>query len=122
MKNTTDHSYEGIQQALQIAVDSNNDLQLASEQSGIPKRTLYRYFERMQKGQPIRGVHSRRGTSALFRVDEHGQVQFEITPSTKKVRGNATMNEIMEQLERIDVKLSALTECVNQLKTLQMEG
>lgn len=122
MKKTTDHSYESIKQALQIAVDNNGNVVSASEQSGIPKRTLYTYFQRMQEGQAIRGVHSRRGTSALFRVDEHGQVQFEIIPNTKKVRGNATMNEIMEQLERIDVKLSALTECVNQLKTLQMEG
>ncbi|HHE3513989.1 TPA: hypothetical protein ACPDKP_000774 [Pasteurella multocida] len=122
MKRTSDHSYENIQSALQALISKTESVQGIAGRYGMGTRTLYTYFQRMCAGQPIRGVHSRRGTSALFRVDEHGQVQFEITPSTKKVRGNATMNEIMEQLERIDVKLSALTECVNQLKTLQMEG
>ncbi|HDR1867389.1 hypothetical protein ACFGXM_00855 [Pasteurella multocida] len=122
MKRTSDHSYENIQSALQALISKTESVQDIAGRYGMGTRTLYTYFQRMCAGQPIRGVHSRRGTSALFRVDEHGQVQFEITPSTKKVRGNATMNEIMEQLERIDVKLSALTECVNQLKTLQMEG
>ncbi len=122
MKRTSDHSYENIQSALQALISKTESVQDIAGRYGMGTRTLYTYFQRMCAGQPIRGVHSRRGTSALFRVDEHGQVQFEITPGTKKVRGNATMNEIMEQLERIDVKLSALTECVNQLKTLQMEG
>ncbi|HHE3507118.1 TPA: hypothetical protein ACPDKD_000410 [Pasteurella multocida] len=122
MKRTSDHSYENIQSALQALISKTESVQDIAGRYGMGTRTLYTYFQRMCAGQPIRGVHSRRGTSALFRVDEHGQVQFEITPSTKKVRGNATMNEIMEQLERIGVKLSALTECVNQLKTLQMEG
>ncbi|HHE3494646.1 TPA: hypothetical protein ACPDJ4_000161 [Pasteurella multocida] len=122
MQKTTDHSYESIQSALQALISKTESVQDIAGRYGMGTRTLYTYFQRMCAGQPIRGVHSRRGTSALFRVDEHGQVQFEIIPNTKKVRGNATMNEIMEQLERIDVKLSALTECVNQLKTLQMEG
>ncbi|MFC1136476.1 hypothetical protein ACFGZQ_03610 [Pasteurella multocida] len=122
MKRTSDHSYENIQSALQALISKTESVQDIAGRYGMGTRTLYTYFQRMCAGQPIRGVHSRRGTSALFRVDEHGQVQFEIIPNTKKVRGNATMNEIMEQLERIDVKLSALTECVNQLKTLQMEG
>ncbi|HHE3551420.1 hypothetical protein [Pasteurella multocida] len=47
MKKTTDHSYENIQKALQIAVDNNGNVVSASEQSGIPKRTLYTYFQRM---------------------------------------------------------------------------
>ncbi|MFC0918695.1 hypothetical protein ACFGZ1_06140 [Pasteurella multocida] len=122
MKRTSDHSYENIQSALQALISKTESVQDIAGRYGMGTRTLYTYFQRMCAGQPIRGVHSRRGTSALFRVDEHGQVQFEIIPNTKKVRGNATMNEIMEQLERIDVKLSALTECVNQLKTLQMKG
>ncbi|MDY0684849.1 hypothetical protein NMW79_00915 [Pasteurella multocida] len=95
MQKTTDHSYEGIQQALQIAVDSNNDLQLASEQSGIPKRTLYRYFERMQKGQAIRGVHSRRGTSAVFYLDENNIVQMFV--SDKHLKNNKSPQQAIEE-------------------------
>ncbi|EJS84973.1 hypothetical protein AAUPMB_20927, partial [Pasteurella multocida subsp. multocida str. Anand1_buffalo] len=79
MKKTTDHSYENIQKALQIAVDNNGNVVSASEQSGIPKRTLYTYFQQMQEGQSIRGVHSRRGTSALFYLDENSIVQVYVS-------------------------------------------
>lgn len=125
MKRTSDHSYENIQLALQAIISRTESVQDIARQYGMGTRTLYTYFQRMCAGQPIRGVHSRRGTSALFKTDEHGQVQFEVIHNTKKTRGNATTDTFIERLEKIDEKLSTIVETVKRLETklkeLQME-
>lgn len=109
MQKTTDHSYESIQQALQTAVDNNGDVVLASGQSGIPKRTLYTYFQRMQKGQAIRGVHSRRGTSALFYLDENNIVQVYV--SDKHLKNNKSPQQaIKERVAELEKELAEAKE------------
>lgn len=125
MKRTSDHSYENIQSALQALISKTESVQDIAGRYGMGTRTLYTYFQRMCAGQPIRGVHSRRGTSALFRVDEHGQVQFEVIPHFRDRRKAVTIGEVMEQLEKVNEKLSTIAGTVKRLETklkeLQME-
>ncbi|HHE3650422.1 TPA: hypothetical protein ACPD3C_002021 [Pasteurella multocida] len=125
MQKTTDHSYESIQSALQMAVDKLKSVPEIAKEHGMGERTLYTYIQRMCTGQTIRGVHSRRGTSAIFSVNEHGQVEFEVTPNAENRKKSVTTGTFMERLEKIDEKLSTIIESIErlekQLKTLQME-
>lgn len=116
MAGTSDHSYENIQSALQAVINRKSRMRDIAKEYGMGERTLGRYAERLRTGQPIRGVHSRRGTSALFSVDEQGQVVFEVISSIRDRRKAVTMNEVMEQLERVNEKLSTIAGTVKRLK------
>ncbi len=98
MKKTTDHSYESIQQALQNAVDGLKSVPEIAKEHGMGERTLWRYIERLKTGQAIRGVHSRRGTSAVFYLDENNIVQMFV--SDKHLKNNKSPQQAIE--ERID--------------------
>ncbi|HDR1088766.1 hypothetical protein [Pasteurella multocida] len=125
MAGTSDHSYENIQNALQAVINRKSRMWDIAKEYGMGERTLGRYAERLRTGQPIRGVHSRRGTSALFRIDEHGKVQFEVISHFRDRRKAVTIGEVMEQLEKVNEKLSTIAGTVKRLETklkeLQME-
>ncbi|HDR1114490.1 TPA: helix-turn-helix domain-containing protein [Pasteurella multocida] len=131
MKKMTDHSYESIQSALQMAVDKLKSVPEIAKEHGMGERTLYTYIQRMCTGQTIRGVHSRRGTSALFRVDEHGQVQFEVLNKTQNVPKTllgakaSVAYRLKQKIDELEVRMYFFTKDIEQLKKelerLQME-
>lgn len=131
MKKTTDHSYESIRQALQELTNGTESVPEIAKRYGMGERTLWRYVERMRTGQPIRGIHSRRGTSALFRVDEHGQVQFEVlnktqnTPKTLLGTKARVAYRLKQKIDGLETRMFFFAKDIEQLKKelerLQME-
>lgn len=79
-KHTTEYSEAEIRQAVQIAIDFR--VPIASEQTGMPTKTIHNYIKKLRKGEPIRGIGSRTGMLTYIRLKD-GIVELETVPRHK---------------------------------------